>query len=301
MTAPKMTLEQLKAAFAKPTRTGGDPKWKRRYDFWKMNFGDTATVRFLPDGDTDNPMAFMTENLTHRLQVNGKMKVVPCLTMYGKTCPCCQLSAQFYAQGDETSGKKYYKKREYLAPVLVIKSPFEIENPEEAKIVSMGSKLFKLIQEAFAGEDLEIPPYGLGEGYDFRIKKSQQGEYADYTLSSFAPKITKLDEDLAARIELLNLKDYRTEEISAEALEAMIIADQTGTEFQETRTETVSRATPAPAAAVVEDEVVQVSRPAAPAAPAPTAPAAPAAGNSAAANSILETIRARMAAQQAGE
>ena len=67
------SLEDLKKAFLQPkneTENQSSPRWKRFYPFYKMNVGETAIVRFLPDGDTDNEFAFMRENLTHALVVN---------------------------------------------------------------------------------------------------------------------------------------------------------------------------------------------------------------------------------------
>jgi hypothetical protein len=66
-------LEDLKKAFLQPkaeSENFSTPLWKRFYPFFKMQVGETAVVRFLPDGDTSNDFGFIRENLTHSLIVN---------------------------------------------------------------------------------------------------------------------------------------------------------------------------------------------------------------------------------------
>jgi hypothetical protein len=221
-----MDIQALRAAFAPKEKTNFSNKY---YPFWKMNIGETATIRFLPDADTKNPYGFITENMTHTLYVNGQKKIVPCMEMYGDECPVCAHSRQLYDAKDELNGKRYYRKKEYLAQVLVINSPFEFdigENP--VKIVSLGPKLFKIIQAQFMSGDLDEVPCDLNLGYDFRINKSQQGDYADYTLSNFARKSTPVDPEIRPLLQLSNLSDQRTAAISREALNALLMADLTG-------------------------------------------------------------------------
>lgn len=208
-------------------------RWKRFYPFYKMNVGETAVVRFLPDADTENEFGFIRENLTHTLIVNGKKRVVPCLKMYGESCPCCEKSAVYYAQNDKETGLKYYRKKSYLASVLVMDSPFEIEDPHEVKIIDLGPKLYKIITAAFASGDLDDVPYSFDGGYNFRLTKSQQGEYANYDLSKFAPKQTALDQDTIDSLELVNISEFLQPRITREAMEALLLADETGSALDE--------------------------------------------------------------------
>ncbi len=225
-------LNSLKNAFANQNQGSNEQndRWAKYYSFWKMDFGEQAVVRFLPDADQDNPLGFITENVTHKITVNGKQKTIPCLSMYGKQCPCCDLSRKYYdEEGDNSAnGRKYWKKREYLAAVIVRNSPIDIENAEETKIVGLGPKIYKSIQEAFASGDLENPPFWTKGGHDFRIKKTQQGEYADYSLSSFAPRPSDLTEQEMSYVEEITLSDLRTPEMSVEKIEAMLVAAETG-------------------------------------------------------------------------
>jgi hypothetical protein len=281
-----MNLQALAAAFTKPTNTGsegGASRFRKFYSFWKMEIGQTATIRFLPDANTENPLGFVTENVTHKLQINGENKTVPCLSMYGEACPVCALSQKFYAEGNEQEGKKYYKKREYLSSAIVIASPFVYDDPEDlVKVVSFGPKIFKLIQSAFTSGDLEEVPYDFNSGYDYRIRKTQSGDYADYTTSSFAPKATALDPEVVEAIQLVNLSDFRTPKMDRAVVEQMLNSALTGAAFtSQGGLNMPARQAPAPAPAPA---------PAA-AAPAAAAPAAPASNEKA--NDLLARIRAR--------
>lgn len=289
----KRSLDSLKSAFGQKTGGGGDQTWKLFYPFWKMPDDTVAVVRFLPDLDEDNSLGFLVENLTHQLVINGEKKTVPCLSMHGEDCPICQLSRKYYDEENETMGKKYYKKKGYIGQVIVIDSPIEHDQNQLVKLIEFGPKIFKQIQAAFQSGDLEEAPFELKGGYNFRIKKTKSGQYADYGTSSFAPKQSDLDNEIIAALTLYDLKEYRAKYMDRATLEAMLIADQTGQAFKdEGEAEEAPAAAPAPAAKPV------VTAPAAKeeAAPAP----APAAGSKA--QSVLEQLRARAkAAKPAAE
>lgn len=225
----------------KEPKNFGPAPWKKFYQFWKMPVDSTAIVRFLPDKNQDNPRKFLVENFTHKLNVGGKTKVVPCLSMYGEACPCCELSAKFYAEGDEDQGLKYYKKRSYIAQVVLIDSPFaeELEDGEQeavVKLIDFGPKVFKCIQAGFKSGDLEEEPYFYKGGYNFRIKKTQSGKWPDYGTSSFAPKASDLDDDLVDLIKEnhYDLSEHREKQISRAQMDAYLLADRTGQELDST-------------------------------------------------------------------
>jgi hypothetical protein len=232
----RKSLSDLKAAFGpKENTTENNGFWDKFYPFFKMGFDQTATVRFLPDQDEDNPMGFLVENLYHKLTVNGREKSVACLKMFGESCPCCELSQKYYngegVEKSEDMGKKYWRKIDYVGQVLVLDSPIEFELKEgenPARLISLGPKIFKLIRAAFQSGDLEDNPCDLTKGYDFRITKSKQGEYADYSLSKFAPRASSIPEDLLGKIELYDLKHWRFKKVDRATMEAMIEADRTG-------------------------------------------------------------------------
>ena len=290
----KKTLDQLKNAFAsKATGGGGDQNWKKFFSFWKMPDDTQCVVRFLPDLDDENPMGFLVENLTHTLVVNGEKKTVPCLSMHGESCPICELSRQYYDEKNEELGKKYYRKKSYIGQVLVIESPIEHDQNQIVKLIDFGPKIFKLIQAAFQSGDLEEPPYELKGGYNFRIKKTKAGQWSDYGTSSFAPKQTDLDEEVidAVKAELHSLSEYREKYVTRAALEAMLLADQTGAAMNES-----NDSSDAPAKSESNDAPAEKAETSSSASEAATSDDT---GASTKAKSVLEQLRARAAAKKA--
>jgi len=231
------SLDELKAAFKQQeAKSENSGYWDKFYPFWKMEEEQQALVRFLPDQNEDNPMGFVVENLSHKLNVNGRERVVPCLKMYGESCPCCELSRKYYDEKDEKMGLKFWRRQEFIGQILVLNSPFDYpisddENP--VRLIMLGPKIFKLIQAAFGSGDLEENPTDFSNGYDFRIVKSKQGQWADYMLSKFVPKQSAVPGDLLDRMVLNNLADYRTRRIDRATMEAMIQADLSGASFEE--------------------------------------------------------------------
>jgi hypothetical protein len=289
----KKSLADLASAFAAKTgEGGGNQQWKLFFNFWKAPVDSVSIIRFLPDAADDNPMGFLVENLAHELVINGKREKVPCLKMYGEDCPICTLSQKYYdeksPEHNEQLGKKYYRKKSYIGQVLVIETPIEHDAEQLVKLIEFGPKIFKQIQAAFQSGDLEEPPYELKGGYNFRIKKSKSGEYADYGTSSFSPKQTDVADDVLESMVLYTLADYRTGKISREILEAMLLADQTGGSVPESKDEAApaTKATAKPARDEDDD---------APAAKAPAADAPPGEKKL----SVVEQLRQRAAAQKA--
>lgn len=287
----KRSLAALTEQFKQKTNEGGGGNaaaWKLFFNFWKADMDTVSVVRFLPDADEENPMGFLVENLAHELVINGKREKVPCLKMYGEDCPICALSQGYYdeksADHNEQLGKKYYRKKSYIGQVLVMETPIEHDAEQLVKLIEFGPAVFKQIQAAFQSGDLEEAPFELKGGYNFRIKKSKSGEFASYTTSSFAPKQTDVGDDVIEKLDLFNLADYRTARMSRDVLEAMLIADQTGSQYGDAPTPKAEKAAPAPAAT-----------------PAPKAEEGEAPAGGEKKMSVVETLRARAAAAKAAQ
>jgi hypothetical protein len=229
-----LDINALRAAFAKKSESSGEGNngfWDKFYPFYKMDFEQTVRFRFLPDRDEENPLGFIVVNQYHELLVNGQKKKIACLKMYGESCPCCEMSSKYYNEGDEKMGKAFWKKTDYIAQGLVINSPFDYpikpdENP--VRMISIGPKLYKVIEAKIVKGDMDEMPTDPVNGYDFLINKTKQGEYADYTTSDFARRSTPVPEELLARADLYDLKNYRFGKIERAQMETMIEAFLTG-------------------------------------------------------------------------
>lgn len=246
-----LDINQLRAAFKQKESEGSDNAgfWDKFYPFYKMDFDQTVVFRFLPDLDEENPLGFIVENKYHELMINGKKKRLACLKMFGEACPCCELSTKYYNEGDETLGKKFWRKIDYIAQGVIINSPFDYpikadENP--VRMISIGPKLYKTIEAKIVKGDMDEMPYDMVNGYDFRIEKTRQGEYADYGTSDFARKSTPISDDLIARIELNDLKNFRYGRIEREQMEAMVEAFLTGASYDDGKTKPAESSTGSP-------------------------------------------------------
>ena len=234
----RLSFEELKAQFKKGdgTNEGGQNNY---YPFWNMEVGEQATIRFLPDANEDNPTGFLLEKVMHVLEINGEKKSVPCLKMYGEECPICKVSAAFYKKDDKVNGKKYWRKKQYLTQALIIDDPLpadkETGETQVGKIryLALGNKIYDSIKDAFESGDLDDAPDLLKGGTNFVIKKRQQGEYADYSRSSFVKRASDLDDDTIDYVKSssIDLSTLLPKNPGVDKVEAMLQAAMSGAEY----------------------------------------------------------------------
>ena len=198
--------------------TGGD---NSIYPHWNMEEGQSATLRFLPDGNTKNTF-FWQERAMIRLPFNGikgemeskQVQVrVPCMEMWQETCPILtEVRTWFKDKSLEEMGRKYWKKRDYIFQGFVRENPLADdkgpENPIRRFII--GPQIFSIIKSALMDPDLEELPTDLLRGLDFRITKTSKGGYADYNTSKWARKESALTEAEQAAVEKYGLFDLST-------------------------------------------------------------------------------------------
>jgi hypothetical protein len=309
--------------------TGGD---NSIYPHWNMEEGQSATVRFLPDGNSKNTF-FWVERAMIRLPFNGikgemeskqVMVQVPCVEMWGDACPIlAEVRTWFKDKSLEDMGRKYWKKRSYIMQGFVRQNPLgddkTPENPIRRFII--GPQIFQIIKSALMDPELEELPTDALRGLDFRITKTSKGGYADYNTSQWARKESALTEAEAAAIEQHGLFDLNSflpkkpTDVELRVIKEMFEASVDGKPYDTERWGQYYRpagvAAPAGSAAVEADEdtpkSVAVSRPAvarpqAPAedppfdveeAPAASAPVQAAPKSTQKAEDILAMIRAR--------
>ena len=197
---------------------GGD---RAIYPHWNMEEGQSATLRFLPDGNTKNTF-FWVERAMIRLPFNGvkgEMESkqvfvqVPCVEMWGDACPVlAEVRTWFKDKSLEDMGRKYWKKRSYLFQGFVRENPISEDKTPDNPIRKfiIGPQLFTLIKGALMDPELEELPTDLMRGLDFRITKTQKGGFADYNSSKWARKESALTEAEQAAIETHGLYDLST-------------------------------------------------------------------------------------------
>lgn len=237
-------LAALRAAYVEPQSGGPRENFTNKYyPFWNMKAGQRAVIRFLPDL-VKNPRIFMVEKVSHSLTINGQTRSVPCLSMYGEDCPVCKVSQDYYKANDKINGKKYWRKKQYIAQALVIEDPLPASpdsgetHQGQVRHIALGYQLYNIIKEAFASEDdpLEDSPESFDGGYDFIIKKTEQGDYSTYTMGTkFHSKQRALSDDeiSVAQDGMIDLSTLLPKHPGVEKVRAMLNADLNGEDYKD--------------------------------------------------------------------
>ena len=317
------TLAEIRAKLQEAqTRTGGSTGGGDNaiYPHWNMSEGSEATLRFLPDGDSNNTF-FWAERAMIKLPFAGVkgdtssrpvIVQVPCVEMWGDTCPILsEVRGWFKDKSLEDMGRKYWKKRSYIFQGFVTKDPINEEGTPENPIrrFIIGPQIFQIIKSALMDPELNELPTDFEHGVDFRIAKTSKGGYADYSTSKWSRNERPLSDEEKAAIDahgLFNLSDFlpkKPGEVELKVMKEMFEASVDGEAYdmekfgqyfrpagmsQATGDPNVATATPAP-------QPVAESAPAPTAEPTPTpAPeAAPAPEANSRAQDILAQIRSR--------
>jgi hypothetical protein len=296
------------------------------YPFWNIKEGETATFRFLPDGDTDNTF-FWKERLVIKLPFAGvkgqtdsrPVQVqIPCMEMYGESCPILnEVRGWFKDPSLEDMGRKYWKKRSYIFQGFVTDNPLADDEAPENPIrrFIIGPQIFEIIKSALLDPDMEELPTDYTAGVDFRLNKTSKGGYADYSTSNWARRERPLGDAEMNAVNthgLFNLSDFlpkKPTEVELKVMQEMFeasvdgeaydmdrwgqyfrpagMAARTGDPVAPAASTPAPTAAPAPAAAPVAEDVPFEAD------PAPAAPAAAAPATDGSAQDILAMIRAR--------
>ena len=227
--------------------SGGD---NAIYPFWNMKEGQTATVRFLPDGDESNTF-FWQERLLIKLPFAGikgetdsrPVQVqVPCMEMYGETCPVLsEVRGWFKDPKLEDMGRKYWKKRSYVFQGFVTDNPLTEDSTPDNPIrrFIIGPQIFQIIKQALMDPDMEELPTDYTAGVDFRLNKTSKGGYADYSTSNWARRERPLGDAEMNAVNtngLFNLSDFlpkKPGEVEVKVMQEMFEASVDGEAYDE--------------------------------------------------------------------
>jgi hypothetical protein len=313
-------LKEQEAGNNNRSSGGGD---NSIYPFWNIKEGESATMRFLPDGNADNTF-FWQERLVIKLPFAGvkgqtdsrpTQVQIPCMEMYGETCNILnEVRGWFKDSSLEDMGRKYWKKRSYIFQGFVTDNPLTDDQTPENPIrrFIIGPQIFQIIKAALMDPDMEELPTDYTGGVDFRLNKTSKGGYADYSTSNWARRDRPLNDEEMNAVNahgLFNLSDFlpkKPGEVELKVMQEMFEASVDGEAFDMDRWGQYFR--PAGMSQRTGDPVTQkastpapaptpAAAPAPEAAPAPAAEATPAAETAPAtggdANDILAMIRAR--------
>jgi len=217
-----MSLAEIRARLA-ATDNNQNTRNNRNFDnsvypHWNMAEGKSATVRFLEDSNSSNPL-FWVERAMIRLPFKGikgqsdtnqVLVRVPCMEMWNDTCPILtEVRPWFKDPSLEQMGRDYWKKREYFFQGFVRENPVAEddlpENPIRRFII--GPQIYAIIKASLLDPELEQLPTHHVQGLDFRINKTSKGGNADYTTSTWARRESALTEAEEAAIEKYGIPD----------------------------------------------------------------------------------------------
>ena len=269
------------------------------YPFWNMKEGESATLRFLPDGNADNTF-FWKERLVIKLPFAGikgetdsrPVQVqIPCMEMYGETCNILnEVRGWFKDPSLEDMGRKYWKKRSYIFQGFVTDNPLADDEAPENPIrrFIIGPQIFQLIKQALMDPDMEELPTDYTAGVDFRLNKTSKGGYADYSTSNWARRDRPLGDAEMAAVNthgLFDLNDFlpkKPDETAIKVMQEMFEASVDGEAYDAERWSNYFRPAGMQArtgdptkAASPQATATSQSAPAPEAAPAPVAETAP--------------------------
>jgi hypothetical protein len=203
---------------------GGD---KASFPFWDTPVGQSTTIRFLPDGDTENPF-FWQERQVIKLPFDGVVGgefptqkqvevTVPCIDMFGMACPIIAATKHLWEEGKTDPGKlqtarTYYKKRSFIFQGFVVNTPIVEEEAPENPIrrFVINKSIYDIVYASLLEPNFESLPTDLEGGRDFKITKTQKGEWANYGTSNWSYSTRSLNETERAAIQkfgLFNLKE----------------------------------------------------------------------------------------------
>lgn len=249
------SLEDIRARLAAQenrknnTQTEGDGPV---YPHWNIKEGETSIVRFLNDGNVDNPY-FWVERLQFRFPFNGikgdptagtnVIVQVPCMEMYGEKDPILdEVRTWFKDASLEEMGRKYWKKRSYIFQGFVHQDPMNLATPENPiRRFMISPQIFNVIKSGLMDPEIKNLPTDINAGLDFRIVKIEKGGYGDYTTSSYSRNFTALTDEETAAVEahgLSNLADFLPAKPTEEArkvIREMFEASINGEPYDPTR------------------------------------------------------------------
>lgn len=187
------------------------------YPFWNLPNDKTSRLRFLPDANQDNTFFWRERQLIsltfpgikgHDESKEVTIKV-PCMEMYGKTCPILTEVRPWWGTDMEELARKYWVKRAYIFQGFVRESDLvEDEVPENPirKFV-IGPQIYQIIKSQLLDPEMESIPTDYIEGVDFVICKTQKGKWPDYSTSKWARRESSLTTEELEAVEKYGLKD----------------------------------------------------------------------------------------------
>ncbi len=206
------------------------------YAFWGKAFpvGSTSVIRFLPDGNENNTYFWRERQMitldfpgvVGQDQIKPVSIKVPCVEMWGDTCPVMQEIRPWFNTEQDAIARKYWKERDFIYHGFVRECPIIEEGKPENPIRKfvIGKQLQAIIRTALTNPEMGESPDHFVNGTDFRIVKGQKDKHFTYEASTWSRRETSLTEEEIQAIEkhgLPDLETYLPKKPAKEAVEAI--------------------------------------------------------------------------------
>lgn len=245
----KRFQEQKEKTTTNNSQSNGD-----YYAFWNIAEDESAIMRTLPIANQKGAMPVLEKD-HHKISIEGKDETIPCLAMYGETCPICELSRKYYKLKDEESqkmGKYYYRNRSYLFSAYIKKDPLpaDAETKETAegkvKVVQFGNQLYKKynasLETLVKNDEIDDVPWSLTDGLDFNIVKKMGPKWAEWDLSSdFARRSTPLPAEFIESFEPVDLTKFLPANPGLEKVQRMLDAHMNDGSYSDTDSQPIEK------------------------------------------------------------
>ena len=186
------------------------------FPFWKLETGQSVTVRLLPIQDQLFPWI---EKNTGRMPFQGIVggnyptdNTSSVVYPYPSKNPVAQHIKDLGWWKDTASpeqrqlARTYYVKRKYVYACLVINSPLPDDGQGLVRILELGPNLHDTVKNILMNPEIEDIVTDFEAGRDLKITKSKKGEFADYS-GNFSFKARALSQSERHVIEQAGIPD----------------------------------------------------------------------------------------------
>lgn len=143
----------------------------------------SATIRFLPQKDPSKSPIVRT--FRHSLEQKGRWFIEECPVTVGKKCPVCEYSSSIWGD-DEDTARKFWRKKTYIANVLIVDDPAKPENNGRVMLFKFGQQIYDMIMKVVNCEDESerLNIFDFDEGYNLKLNCIQLSGYNNYDRKS---------------------------------------------------------------------------------------------------------------------
>lgn len=201
-----VTMDEIREEMSRDKRSSTASLNRVYVPFYQLPTGASLSFRFVEDVDSSTlPWVEVDEILltfpgiinSDRNTDNEVGVRVPSLTTWGEVDPIQRTLDWKSTDPVEMARRKaLYRKRSYLWSGFLVSAPItERDVPENPiRLLKLGKQVQDCVQQGLMAAEFENAPWDTEHGRDFRLAKTQQGQYANYSSSSFSYRERPLSE-----------------------------------------------------------------------------------------------------------